>query len=78
MNKIIKELKEAFAEFETNVLPIGDFDIHFRGTLITHICLNGNNISLWSGDMDEDENAEELLPNDEDKLAILKEINSYL
>ena len=79
MEEIINELKCWFDEYDTDNIVVSDFDIHFQGTLVTNIYLEEDgNITIWSGDCEQDDYAEELVPNAEQKQFILCEILSCL
>ena len=70
----LKEIKEWFKEYETDTIPIADFDIKYKGTLVTHLHLGDNGkVTAWCGNMDEDDNAEELVLSDNELAAILAE-----
>ena len=70
----LKEIKEWFKEYETNVIPIADFGIKHKGTLVTHLHLADNGkVTAWCGNMGEYEHAEELVLEDNELAAILAE-----
>lgn len=79
--KIEKELRELFNEFDNDILCVSDFDIKTseHNIPITHIT-NGSTdndftIGIWNGDPENDDYAEELIINEDERVNIYKEIN---
>lgn len=70
----MSEIYEFFEDFDSDVLCVEGFDIHYKGVLITHIAKSGRKISLWSGDPENDKHAEEIIPSPSRKSQIIKEI----
>lgn len=77
-----KVVREIFNEFDSDVVCVEDLDLKVSGgsfsTIITHIT-NGSTdseftIGLWSGDPEEDDNAEEMCVPEEKRVAMYKEI----
>ena len=67
------DLDELFDEYDTNTISVSDFQIVFQGIRVDNIHREDNgNISIWAGNPDTDEYAEELLPNKTEKRKILE------
>lgn len=62
-----------FDEYDTDTISVSDFQIVFQGVRVDYIRREDNgNISIWAGNPDTDEYAEELLPNKIEKKNILE------
>ena len=67
------DLDELFDEYDTDTISVSDFQIVFQGVRVDYIHRENNgNISIWAGNPDTDEYAEELLPNKTEKRKILE------
>ena len=71
----MKELLDLFKEFDTDMLPISDFGIQYRGARVDNLCLNEDGtISIWGGNPQTDKHAEEFLPTREEKKLIFEQV----
>lgn len=70
-------LSDLFEEYDSDIIRVSDFSIEYKGTLLTHIC-NRDGLRLWAGNPDEDRHAEELLPNQEERQAIVMQISALM
>ena len=71
--KATPAIKEVFSEFETKVLNISDYGLTDAHNEITHVVLDKKELLLFSanpdlGDNFQDEDYEQILINDNDKL----------
>ena len=89
VNRVLNEKKiqeglnygidELFDKYDTDTISVSDFRITYQGILIDYIHRdNDGEISIWSGNPDNDKYAEELLPNRADKRNILELIWEYM
>lgn len=79
VDDFMPELNEMFKEYETNTIPISDFDITYRGTRIDYVHKNDDGtISFWAGNLDTDKDAEELLPYEDEVNSLIRDIVSFL
>lgn len=68
---------ELFENLNTCMICVKNYNIIVDGTLVTHIYLRKNKISIWAGDPTKDKYAEELIPSKGDKKRIFEEILEY-
>ena len=73
------DLDGLFDEYDTDTISVSDFQIVFQGVRVDYIRREDNgNISIWGGNPDTDEYAEELLPSKMEKRKILELIWEYM
>ncbi|WQJ53854.1 MAG: hypothetical protein [Wendovervirus sonii] len=73
------KLQELFDEYDDDCLVIEDFDLKYKGTLITHIIKNDDgSVSFWAGDPEKDKYAEEILLPKHIRSRFINEIYEYL
>ena len=78
LNESVNPLSELFDEYETDILNVSDFDLVYNGTRIDTVVNNGDDISFWAGDPDEDEYAEEILLDDLTREEFINQILEYM
>lgn len=68
-----------FDEYESDVIGVEDFDLKWKGALITHIAKNDNNqVTFWSGDPEDKFSQEILIDEDVAKVYLLEIERNYL
>lgn len=73
------EIRELFDEFETNVLPVSQFEIIVSGTRVDYIHLTDDgDIQVWCGNPDTDKHACELVLDKSEKQRVLGEVLKYM
>lgn len=72
-NKVLEILDEFDGEY-----VVTDFELEAQKSLITNIVNIDGKICYFSGDMENDKHAEEILPTDEEKVSVLSEFIKYV
>ena len=69
------EILELFDYFDSDVICVKDFGIIRAESLITHIVLNDKGeVTLWSGNPQEDKYADEIILSKEERRLVFEEI----
>lgn len=78
-SEILTSINEVFDDYEDEVLNITDFGNKFNGALITHISrVNHDTFQFWSGDPIEDDDAEEIIVDENMRQHIYSDVINYL
>jgi len=70
------EISELFDEFDTNIVIVSDFRIIANGMLVDCVIKNESNgeIEIWAGNPQEDDNAEQIILDREERKRVFEEI----
>lgn len=77
IRKIEKEMAEIFNEYDCCIMPVGDFELTDKdGRTVDYVGLaeDGHIALISGGNPEEDDEWEEIIVSDDDRLAILSEI----
>lgn len=73
------EILELFDYYDSDVICVEDFNIVREQSLITHIALNDKGeVTLWSGNPEEDKHAVEIILSKEERRLVFEEILEYI
>ena len=69
------DILELFDYFDSDVICVKDFGIVREESLITHLALNDKGeVTLWSGNPEEDKHSVEIILSKEEKRLVFEEI----
>jgi hypothetical protein len=78
-NLIMVEILELFDYFDSDIICVKDFGIVRAESLITHIALNDKGeVTLWSGNPQEDKYADEIILSKEERRLVFEEILEHI